>query len=101
MVAIAAENLALLRQIGFEEKLSDQILFTGLRLRCFHSSWRYLAGVIAAARNRGISDLEITEKTVRSMKNKGDLRDLMTALEFTDRDLRRGPAIGKDGRAGR
>jgi hypothetical protein len=100
MLAIAAENLALLKQIGFEEKLSDQILYTGLRLRCFDSSWRYLAGVVAVARNRGIPDVEITEKTVRAMKNKNDLRDLMAALGFTDRDLRRGPAIGKGGRAG-
>lgn len=101
MLAIAAENLALLKQIGFEEKLSYQILFTGLRLRCLNSSWRYLAGVIAAARNREIPDLEITEKTVRAMKNKSDLRDLMATLEFTDRNLRHGPAMGKGGRAGR
>ena len=95
MLAIAVENLALMKQIGFEEKYTRQVLFTGLRLKCFTPSWRYLSRVIVVARNRGISDLKITEATIRTMKNKTDLRDLMTTLGFTARDLRHGPATGR------
>jgi hypothetical protein len=95
MLAIAAENLALMKQIGFEEKHTRQILLTGLRLKCFTPSWRYLSRVIVLARKRGISDLEITEATIGAMKDKSDLRDLMATLEFTGRDLRRGPATGR------
>lgn len=61
MLAIAVENLALLKQIGFDEGLAEQILFTGLRLKRFTPSWRYLARVIVVARNKGITDRDITQ----------------------------------------
>ncbi len=95
MVAIAVENLALLNQIGFPQDLTLQMLYTGLRLKRFSPSWRYLARVIVVARNRGIPDPNIAEATMRAMEEKRDLRDLMTALGFTGRDLRHGPAVGR------
>jgi len=95
MVAIAVENLALLNQIGFPQDLTLQMLYTGLHLKRFSPSWRYLARVIVVARNRGIPDPNIAEATMRAMEEKRDLRDLMTALGFTGRDLRHGPAVGR------
>jgi len=95
MVAIAVENLALLNQIGFPQDLTLQMLYTGLRLKRFSPPWRYLARVIVVARNRGIPDPNIAEATMRAMEEKRDLRDLMTALGFTGRDLRHGPAVGR------
>jgi len=93
MLAVAVENLALLRQIDFSEELANQILFTGLRLKQFTPSWRYLAKVIVAARNRGISDQDITQATITALYEELDLRELMARLAFTERDLRHGPSM--------
>jgi len=95
MMAIAVENLALLNQIGFPQDLTLQMLYTGLRFKRFSPPWRYLARVIVVARNRGIPDPNIAEATLRAMEEKSDLRGLMTALGFTGRDLRHGPAVGR------
>jgi hypothetical protein len=67
------------------------MLMTGLRLKGFTPSWRYLAKVVVAARAKGISGEQIAEATVAALEEKRDLRELMYALGFTSRDLRRGP----------
>jgi hypothetical protein len=100
MVAIAVENLALLKQIGFDPNLTRRMLYSGLRQKRLGPSWRYLARVAAVARNRGISDKTVAEATVKAMAEQGDLKDLMTTLGFTGRDLRHGPTTGRPGRTG-
>jgi hypothetical protein len=91
MVAIAVENLALLKQTDLHPDLVTRMLMSGLRLKAFTPSWRYLAKVIVAARARGIAGERIAEATVATLEAKRDLRDLMNTLGFTSRDLRRGP----------
>ena len=95
MVTVAVENLALLNQVGFERNLTHKMLYTGLRLKRFNQSWRYLARVIVVARKRGIPDQDIANATIQALEDKLDLRDLMTTLGFTGRDLRHGPAVGR------
>ncbi|MBT8763980.1 hypothetical protein KFV02_08565 [Desulfohalobiaceae bacterium Ax17] len=95
MLAIAVENLALLKQINFNLELAEQILFTGLRFKCFTPSWRYLARVIAAARERGISDQDIAKITLQTIRKKDDFKGLMNSLGFTGRNLRHGPTMGQ------
>ena len=95
MLAIAVENLALLKQINFNLELAEQILFTGLRFKRFTPSWRYLAKVIAAARERGVSDQDIVQKTLQAVREKNDFKNLMTSLGFTERNLRHGPTMGQ------
>jgi hypothetical protein len=91
MVAVAVENLALLDQIGFDRQLAERMLFTGLRVNHLNSSWRYLAKVIAAARERGLSESHITRLTITAIEKKRSIRELMADLGFTTRDLQRGP----------
>ena len=94
MLAIAAENLALLRQMGFEETLTSRILSTGLRLKSFAPSWRYLPRIVVAARSKGMSDPDIAEAAVKALSEKRDVAGLMQMLGFTGRDLRHGPSAG-------
>jgi hypothetical protein len=94
MLAIAAENLALLRQMGFEETLTSRILFTGLRLKSFSPSWRYLPRIVLAARSKGMSDSDIAEAAVKALSEKRDVAGLMQMVGFTGRDLRHGPSAG-------
>jgi hypothetical protein len=91
MLAIAVDNFALLKQTDLNADLINRMLMTGLRMKGFTPSWRYLAKVVAAARAKGISEEQITEATVAALEGKRDLRELMYALGFTSRDLRRGP----------
>jgi hypothetical protein len=92
MLAIAAENLALLRQMGFEETLTSRILVTGLRLKGFSPSWRYLPRVVVASRIRGTPDTDIAEAAMKALSEKRDVAGLMEMLGFTGRDLRHGPS---------
>lgn len=94
MLAIAAENLALLRQMGFEETLTSRILSTGLRLKSFSPSWRYLPRIVVAGRSKGIPDPDIAEAAVKALSEKRDVAGLMQMLGFTGRDLRHGPSAG-------
>jgi hypothetical protein len=94
MLAIAAQNLALLRQMGFEEALTSRILLTGLRLKGFSPSWRYLPRIVVASRIRGTPDTDIAEAAVKALRENRDVAGLMQMLGFTGRDLRHGPSAG-------
>ncbi len=95
MISVALENMALLKQIDFNKKDIDRILFAGLRLKRFTPKWRYLARVIAVAKKRGLKDEEISQKVVEVFEENGSLKNLMEVLGFTSRNLTKGPQMGK------
>jgi hypothetical protein len=94
MLARATEILALLKQVRFNESLTREILFTGLRHNSLSQSWDYLAGVVATAKKRQISDDEIAQAARQALEANRPLQDFMTSLGFTHRNLRRPPARG-------
>ena len=94
MLARAIEILALLKQVGFNESLAQEILFAGLRNNSLTQSWDYLARVVATAKKRQISDDEIAKAARKALETNRSLGDFMTSLGFTPRDLRRSPATG-------
>jgi hypothetical protein len=91
MLAVAVENWTLLKQIGFDNNQTTKILFAGLRFRSFTPSWRFLANIVLASRNKGIPDPAIADAAAKALSEKRELNSLMDELEFTGRDLRRGP----------
>ena len=95
MLARATEILAPLKQLQFNESLTREILFTGLRNNSLTQSWDYLARVVATAKKRQISDDEIAKAAIQALEAGRPLGDFMSSLGFTPRDLRRGPATGQ------
>jgi hypothetical protein len=95
MLARATEILALLKQLQFNESLTREILFAGLRNNSLTQSWDYLARVVATAKKRQISDDEIAEAARQALEASRPFGDFMTSLGFTPRDLRRGPTTGQ------
>ena len=95
MLARATEILALLKQVRFNESLTREILFTGLRNNSLTQSWDYLARVVATAKRRQIPDDEISRAARQALEANRPFGDFMTALGFTPRDLRHGPAVGR------
>jgi hypothetical protein len=95
MLVRAAEVFALLKQIQFDEPLAEDILFTGLRNKSFTQSWTYLAKIVATARHRGITDHEIATAARNTLREKRSFKEFMAALDFTSRDVRHGPAVGR------
>ena len=95
MLARATEILALLKQVRFNESLTREILFTGLRNNSLTQSWDYLARVVATAKRRQISDDEIARAARQALEANRPFGDFMAALGFTPRDLRHGPAVGR------
>lgn len=91
MRIVGAEIMTYCRQIHFSPDIIQKIINTGIQHKSFTSGWRYLAKVIAAAKKRGLSDEQIGKATIDILKEKGSLKDLMTELGFTDRDVRREP----------
>jgi hypothetical protein len=88
MLARATEILALLKQVRFNESLTREILFTGLRNN-------NLARVVATAKRRQIPDDEIAKAARQALEANRPFGDFMAALGFTPRDFRHGPAMGR------
>lgn len=97
MSLIAAENFALLHQIGFDPELTRELLGAGLAAQCFTPRWRYLSRVVAAAQMKGESDAFIADTIRRVIRDKKDFNDLMDGLGFTGRDMQAGPVGGGSG----
>ena len=95
MLARATEILALLKQVRFNESLTREILFTGLRNNSLTQSWDYLARVVVTAKRRQIPDDEIAKAARQSLEANRPFGDFMATLGFTPRDLRHGPAMGR------
>lgn len=95
MLARATEILALLKQVRFNESLTREILFTGLRNHSLTQSWDYLAKVVSLAKHKGATDHEIAIAAQAALREKYPLKEFMAALGFTSRDVRHGPAPGR------
>lgn len=95
MLARATEILALLKQVQFNESLTEEILFTGLSKNSLSQSWDYLARVVVTAKRRQIPDDEIARAAREALEANRPFKDFMTTLGFTPRDLRHGPAMGR------
>ena len=95
MLARASEILALLKQVRFNDTLTQEILFTGLGNNSLSQSWDYLARVVATAKRRQIPDDEIARAAQEALEAKRPFKDFMATLGFTPRDLRHGPAVGR------
>ena len=91
MRIVGAEIMAYCRQIHFDPDMVQKIIDAGIRHEGLTSDWRYLAKVIATAKKRGLSDELIGKTAIEILKEKGSVKDLMTELGFTDRDVRREP----------
>jgi hypothetical protein len=95
MLARATEILALLKQVRFNESLTREILFTGVRNNSLTQAWDHLARVVAKAKRRQIPDDEIARAARQALEANRPFGDFMAALGFTPRDLRHGPAVGR------
>ncbi len=93
MLAIAAKNKALLKQITFKDEIADEIVFTGLTNKSLTSQWSLFFKVAAAARRKGISEAQIAAAAKTALRQQGDLQQVLVALEFTSRDVRHGPHL--------
>ena len=91
-----AEVLASLKQINFEPKLSDQIVFKGLNQNYFNSEQRDFVRVIAVAKEKGVSDGQIAAAALSAMEGKGSASNLSSQLGVTAQDLGHhgGPQVG-------
>jgi hypothetical protein len=93
MLSIAAKNKALLRQLTFEEKFVDDILFIGLKYQSFTSRWSLFFKVVMAAERKGISQARIANASKDILSENGDLEEVLTVLGFSSRDVRHGPHL--------
>lgn len=91
MLAVAANNLALLDQLDFPRRLAEEMLLTGLKHQHLTTRWAGLFKVAAAARRKGISDERLAEVVKMVLRSGGDLPQVLKALDFTSRDVRHGP----------
>jgi hypothetical protein len=91
MLAIAVENLSLLRQIDIEPEQILAILNTGLDHNSLDPSYRYLAKFFVVGEDRGIPASKMVTETIRALEAGENLRQLMQRLGFTGRDMRHRP----------
>ena len=93
MLAVAAKNKALLKQLAFDDRIIDDILFTGLQNQSLTPQWSLFFKIASAARQKGISSTRIAEVAKDVLIQNGDLKQVLMELEFTSRDVRHGPHL--------
>ena len=93
MLAVAAKNKALLKQLSFDDGIIDDILFTGLANNSLTTRWSLFFKVAAAAKRKGIPTARIGEVAKNVLIQHGDLHQVLKELEFTSRDVRHGPHL--------
>ncbi len=80
----AARGLA---KIGVAPKFVEMIVLAGIDSGSMDRSWQHVARVVAEARDRNISDADVTASAVDVLKDNGSLADLMVSVGFTERDM--------------
>lgn len=93
MLAVAAKNKALLKQLSFDDEIIDDILLTGLAKNSLTPNWSLFFKVAAAAKRKGIPSTRIAEVAKDVLIQNGDLKQVLRELEFTSRDVRHGPHL--------
>jgi hypothetical protein len=93
MLSVAAKNKALLRQLEFDDRTIDAIMFTGLKNHSLTPRWSLFFKVAAAAKQKGIPTARIAEVTKAVLAQNGDPVQVLKELEFTFRDVRHGPHL--------
>ncbi len=101
MAAVAAENLALLKQLGFEKSLAEKVLSVGLEVKALTNGWRYFSRAVAAARARGETDEAIASASMEVLRSGGSPRDVLDRLGFTGRNMESGPVTSESESSGR
>ena len=96
VLARGVEVSASLKQVGFDPKLSDQIVFKGLERSFFTPEQRDFSRIIGAAKARGISDQAVAAAALASIEANNTAGQLCTALGMSAKDLgHHGPQVGK------
>jgi len=65
--------MASLKQAGFDDKSSNQIISTGLRHNFFTPPQKDFVRAVAAARRKGVPHSQITAAALSTMENKGSV----------------------------
>ena len=91
MLAVAAQNKAFLKQIAFDDVLTDEILSAGLSRQNLTNQWSLFYRLAAVSKKKGLSDSQIAQAAIDTLKQNGNLRQVLTKLHFILRDVRHGP----------
>jgi len=78
---------ASLKQAGFDPKLSDRIISTALENNFFERQRRGFVRAIVAARRKGVSDLEITEAALKTMRSGGTVGGFCSQIGVSSSDI--------------
>ncbi len=87
MRVTAAEVMAYGGATGYDIRLLDQIVKTGLTHRSFHDEWSFFVKVIARARKKNISDKRVADQAIQTLSQNGSLNDLIAALGMKPADV--------------
>jgi hypothetical protein len=89
------EVFASLKQMKFDPKLSEQIVFTGIKQSFFSAEQRDFARAMAAAKRKGMPDAKIAAVAVEGMESGSTSDRLSSNLGLSSRDMAgHGPQVG-------
>ncbi len=91
MLATAATARAYLNSIRFAPSLSSDLLRQGILSASLTPPWARLFRVVQRARAAGLTDAVVADAAARTLAEGGEPSDLLHALGFTGRDMRRVP----------
>lgn len=87
MRVTAAEIMAYGGAIGYDARLLDRIVISGLTSRSLRDEWSFFVKVIAKARKRKIPDRLVAEKAIETLSHNRTLNDLILGLGMKPADV--------------
>lgn len=89
---------AALKQVGFDPKLSDQIISTGLRHNFFTPQQRDFARAIVTGKRKGVADAKITDAAISTMQSGGTVAGFCSQIGVSNADMgQQGPRMMSPG----
>ena len=87
MKVVAAEIMAYGRAAGFNSRLLDQIIASGLESQAFTSDWTFFVKVVFASRKHQILDQQVAAEAIKVLSQKKPLDDLIMVLGLNPKDV--------------
>lgn len=87
MFAVAALNMAFLKQLGFDSGLSLKTMRTGLTHKSLGPEWKDFFKIAALGKRKGISEEKISETAIKILSKNQSFKVFTQALGFGDNPI--------------
>lgn len=84
MYAVAAINMAFLKQLNFNSDLSFNIMRTGLKYKSLEPDWKDFFKIAASGKRKGVSEEQISEAAIKILKENQSIKAFIQEIGLSN-----------------